>query len=78
MWHDCEHHDLGIEHSPNEQSLEQDDCFACDFELGIIAQPSVLQFNFEKLVFINRVYTAFSLFTKDKFQQFLHRGPPLA
>lgn len=76
IWHECEHHDLEHKHSSNEQTYDQNDCFACDFDLGIISQPSFIQFIFEKNVYVNRTYTAFSLFTKDKFQHFSHRGPP--
>jgi len=77
IWHECSNHTNEEHHSTHEQTFDQNDCFVCDFELSIGAQPSFIWFIFEKQDFVNRTYTAFSLFTKDKFQQFSHRGPPV-
>jgi hypothetical protein len=76
VWHECKHHDLEHHHASNEQTFDQNDCFACDFDLGIISQPTFIRFIFDKVVYVDQTYTAFSFFTKDKFQQFSHRGPP--
>ena len=81
IWHECEHHAvehhvLDHHHSSTYQSFEDGNCNVCDFDLGFITRPSFVHFTYDKQVFVNRTYTAYSLYTKDKFQQFSHRGPP--
>lgn len=81
IWHECEHHavehhDMDPHHSSTDPSFEDGNCNVCDFDLGFVTRPSFVQFTFDKQVFVNRLYTVFSFFTKDKFQQFTHRGPP--
>ena len=81
IWHECEHHavehhEMDHQHSSTNQSFEDGNCNVCDFDLGIISQPTFIRFIFDKVVYVDQTYTAFSFFTKDKFQQFSHRGPP--
>lgn len=75
FWHECDnHHEV---HAKNEVHLEQTDCFACDFDLGIISVPYLHFFIFEKPKFSKFDITSFSFFNAKEFNSFLLRGPPV-
>lgn len=75
LWHDCdEHHKV---HVNNEVHLEQKDCFACEFDLGIISVPYLHFFSFEKQIFLKFDITRIPFFHVKEFDSFLLRGPPI-
>lgn len=76
LWHDCDHHHQEIENS-HQDHFEQKECFACDFDLGIIDQPVFCFFSFGTQQYDKHIVYGKSSFLKRKFQQFSHRGPPL-
>ena len=76
LWHECEDHDHEMHHSTNEQSIEQDDCYACDFDLGVISQASFFHLIFEKRLYVKYIPFSFSFPNKEDFHQFTNRGPP--
>lgn len=76
IWHHCEgdHHEV---HSKSEVHLEQEDCFACDFELATASKPVIYLFVFNKTVYPKFNTNKTSSFQSKKFFSFSHRGPPV-
>jgi hypothetical protein len=75
LWHDCEQHSNHIHHHSG-TVLKEKDCFACDFDLGIIDQVHFFEIHVKGGFVIpddtfirNGELTSF-------FNFFKHRGPP--
>lgn len=77
-WHDCEHdeHHQQIEQS-SETQAEQDDCLACEFDLGFftINSPNFISYN-DQVIVGNSKQILSSLNNFEGFS-FSHRGPPV-
>ena len=76
-WHECDHdehhHDV---HQSSETHVEKDDCFACDFDLGIVSTPVLATFNFQKTDYPKGVARNVPGLELDAFSSFSLRGPP--
>jgi hypothetical protein len=76
LWHDCDH-DHSVQ-SSHEKKIDKDDCFACDYGLGVIAATS----DFNHIPFYNKLALKNNLveshLSDERFYLFLHRGPPQA
>lgn len=79
-WHDCDH----VSHSHQSTSddphqavhLEKKDCFACDFDLGIIGEPEMVVRFFSRKTYINHVNDHVKSIEVEKIKDHSHRGPP--
>jgi hypothetical protein len=75
--HDCDHdhHD----HVENESgiSFEQDDCFACEFDLDFFEVPSLSYAKVQKVQFPVEDSSVNNLDYTTEFASFSHRGPPV-
>jgi hypothetical protein len=76
-WHECEHdeHHQNV-HQSSETHVEQDDCFACDFDLGFISQPIATVFFFEKTHFPKNIAPSTTVLYLVSNYSFSRRGPP--
>lgn len=79
-WHNCDH----VTHShqrfsddPHEAvHLENKDCFACDFDLGIIGHPETIVRYFTIKTYINHVNDCVESVQLEEINDYSHRGPP--
>jgi hypothetical protein len=85
LWHDCKHEahhheELTSLHDDqghdSETELAEDDCFACDFDLGVISSPVQASFNFDKVVYPNKVVIGVLRIDLNTPFVFSLRGPP--
>lgn len=75
LWHECE--DNHTFHSNSEVHLENEDCFACEYDLGVILQAPDFFISFAKPIFNKFEITLENQHLPSKFEHFSHRGPPI-
>jgi hypothetical protein len=77
FWHDCEDHKT-IESHNSDETIAQDDCFVCEYDLGIIQQPTFLVFRFSKITYPIANDLPVKNYFRLSFEYFSRRGPPMA
>ena len=77
LWHDCEDHKK-IESNNSDERIAQDNCFVCEYDLGIIQQPTFLAFHFSKITYPIANELPVKNYSRLSFEYFSRRGPPMA
>lgn len=81
-WHDCNHkthsHARTSDDPHEAVHVEQKDCFACDFDLGIIGQPETIVRYFSQKSYINPINDCAKSVQLEEIKDHSHRGPPLS
>lgn len=77
LWHDCEDHKT-VESNNSDGTVAQEDCFVCEYDLGIIEQPTFLVFHFTKIFYPIANELPNKNYFGSSIEYFSRRGPPMA
>ena len=81
FWHNCEHsihsHSSTSKDPHSLNHIEKKSCFACDFDLGFVDQPSsILVFKFQPIYFTKIRQNRYTIIA-ESINLFSDRAPPI-
>ncbi len=77
LWHDCDDHKTIVSNNPDE-TIAQDDCFVCEYDLGTIEKPAFVVFHFNKISYPIANELPVKNYFRSSIEYFSRRGPPMA
>jgi len=80
--HECDHdssahHDSSHSDSSDLLSFDQDDCFACEFQLDVAPTALALSLKLAEQAYSQFVESKLNLYASSEFDLFSLRGPPI-